>query len=792
MIKKANLLILGLLFITFVSQAQQGVIKGRVFDAKNNENLPFVNIGILGTTNGTSTDDNGNFEIGNLKPGYYNVQVTYIGYETNTIYELQVFNSKPTIVNFAMIEMAQTLDEVVIKPKLFSRPKETPISIKSMGVAEIKRSPGGFGDISKVVQTMPGVASTPASGRNDMIIRGGGPSENKYYVDGFPVNTINHFTTQGASGGVWGIIDANQLKQLNLISGAFPAHSSDALSSVFDIKLKEGSFDKFGGQLNIGSLTRGINGNGHIGDKTSFLFGVRQTNFDLLLAKEPIIPVITDVIAKTVTTLNDKNKVELFAMYADDKLEINTDAEKNDLNLFILSGTPEIKIKTYTFGAKWMKYWDNGSSNLIVSQNKLDNQVDKYQDHDTSKLKLIDYNSTETETKINVTNNFVFDAFRLGFGANYELAKYTIDNHFYWANNTGVHENLDASELDITKYGLYLNASKTFLNDKLSIALGTRIDGNNYSDEFSNPFKQFSPRTSISYQVNDKLSINANTGIYYQNPAYSSFGYRENDVLINKENKITPIKSTHYIAGFDYNTNINSQITVEGFYKKYDNYPMSVVNQTSLANVGTGFGIFGSEALTPTTKGKSLGVEFMYQQKIYKSLYGMLSYTFVNSEFTNANDKYISSAWDYGNILSATLGKRFKHNWELGVKWVYYGGSPYTPYDNDASALISNWDVSNGGIRDVSKLNTERTKSYHQLDIRIDKKFYFKKWNLNFYADVQNVYNYSGGVPPYLILDRDANFNPQVSPSKPNSYLLKEEEFKGSGIIPNVGVIIEL
>jgi len=791
MIKKANLLFLGLLLIHFAGKAQQGVIKGRVLDAKNNESLPFVNVSILDTTKGTSTDDKGSFEIGNLKPGYYNIQATYIGYETNTIYEIQVFNSKPTIVNFAMIELAQTLDEIVIKPKLFSRPKETPMSIKSLGVTEIMRSPGGGRDISRVVQTLPGVASSPASNRNDMIIRGGGPSENKFYVDGFEVNAINHFTTQGASGGVWGIIDANQLKQLNLISGAFPAYANNALSSVFDIELKEGNIDKFDMQLNLGILQRGLNANGHIGKNTTFLTGIRQANFDLIFPNRTIIPSFTDVIAKTVTKINDKNKIELFGLMAFDDLNFNTDVEKTDEHLYSLERVRRIKQNTYTLGVKWMKYWDNGSTNIILSRNSLTNDITKHKDNDETQLKLLDYYAEETTNTLAIRNKLYFKDYKLGFGASYKYKAQTVDNLSYRVNANGIQPIDFETELNFQKMGLYINGSKSYLDNALDVSIGVRTDFSNYSDQFSNPLEQISPRISLSYALSDKLSLNANTGIYYQDPSFTSLAFIENDVLINKENEIKPIQSTHYIAGLEYNTAINSSITLEGFYKQYANYPFSVNDQISLANKGAGFGVYGAESLTSTSKGRSYGLEIMYQQKLYKGFYGMLSYTYIKSEFTNDDDNYIASSWDYGHILSATIGKRFKRNWEVGAKWVFYGGTPYTPYDENASANIQNWDTRNKGILDYSKLNTLRTNNYHQLDIRVDKKFYFRKWNLNLFADIQNVYDYIGGVPPNLILDRDANFETQLDPNNPNSYVTKYAKPEGFGLRPNIGIIVE-
>jgi hypothetical protein len=211
-----------------------------------------------------------------------------------------------------------------------------------------------------------------------------------------------------------------------------------------------------------------------------------------------------------------------------------------------------------------------------------------------------------------------------------------------------------------------------------------------------------------------------------------------------------------------------------------------------LANKGAGFGVYGAEELASTSEGRSYGLEFMYQQKLYKGFYGIFAYTFVKSEFTNGDEKYTPSSWDYGNIISLSLGKRFPNNWEIGSKWIFYGGRPYTPFDISTSSLKENWDTKNQGILDYSQLNTLRTNSYHQLDIRIDKKFYFSNFNLNLYIEIQNVFDYSDGLIPNLILDRDENYEPQDDPINSDSYLTKIVEQEGLGVRPNIGFIIEL
>lgn len=779
-----------LMLISVVGYAQTGVISGTVKDLQTGEVLPFVSIAIQNTTIGTTTDENGAFKLQNLSPGYFNLQLSYVGYKTKIVSEIEVFNHKPVILEITMQPNVANLDEVVIRPEVFYKPVESPNSIRSLGVTEIKRAPGSGQDISRVIQTLPGVASSPASNRNDIIIRGGGPSENQFFVDDFEVNAVNHFTTQGASGGVWGIIDANHLRNFDLSTGAFPIYADNALSSVFDLDLKKGNTEKFETQINLGTLQRGLNVNGHAGKKVSFLAGVRQANFDLLFASRPIIPKFTDGIVKIDINLTPKSTLSIFSLAAIDNLDFNTDVEATDENLAALERVRKIDQTTYTIGAKWLQQWKNGNSKLVYSHNSLQNTVTKYIDNDASKPKILDYTSTETAHRFDLKNTFYFGNLKFTSGLLYKNQQYDVANKSFQVGANGITPVDFSNVLSVHQYGFFGALSMKFFSNKLDISAGFRADANDYSDAFSNLLEQISPRIALAFSVTDALKINASYGLYYQNPSLTSLGFVVNDELVNK-NTLKPIANTQYVAGAEYQTKFNASFSVEGFYKIYKNYPLSVNDQISLANLSAGFGVFGDEALDATSEGRSYGLELFYQQKLFENFYGMLSYTWVNSEFTNGNDEFIASSWDYRHILSATIGKRFNNNWEIGAKWVYYGGIPYTPYDLEASSLIENWDLKNRGILDYTLLNAERSSAYHQLDVRVDKKFFFGKWSLNIFADIQNVYNYVGGMAPDLILDRDADYQPQTDPANPNAYLTKYADEQGYGIRPNIGIIVE-
>jgi hypothetical protein len=261
--------------------------------------------------------------------------------------------------------------------------------------------------------------------------------------------------------------------------------------------------------------------------------------------------------------------------------------------------------------------------------------------------------------------------------------------------------------------------------------------------------------------------------------------------LKNKENDLKYILAEHSVFGIEYLTDFSSRFTVEGFFKKYSRYPFSINDSLSLANIGSDFGVVGNEEVKSISEGRAYGVEFLYQQKMVKGFYGIVAYTFVNSEFKDKNGSYVPSSWDSKHLVSLTGGKRFKKGWELGMRWLFSGGSPYTPYDIATSSLKSAWDINGRGLLDYNQLNTQREANFHQLSIRVDKKIYLKKFSMNFYLDIQNAYGYKTKVAPLLLIVKDENGQPLTDPNDPARYQTKLVD-NDSGIVqPSIGIIIE-
>lgn len=800
-----NHTLLTLLFsiVSIVTLAQNGIIKGRVYNPINNESVPFANVVIQGTSTGSVTDIDGNYEITGLEPKLYNLEVSSIGFEKKVVYEIQTFNNRPVYIDVELSENTQLLEAVEVTASPFSKKEEAPVSLRTIGVSEIERNPGGNRDISRVIQSLPGVASPP-SFRNDIIIRGGAPNENRFYLDGIEVPNINHFATQGASGGPVGLINVNFIREVEFYSAAFPADRGNALSSVFDFALKEGNPDGIKGNVTIGSSDYGLTLDGPIGKKTTYIFSVRRSYLQFLFSalRLPFLPIYNDSQFKVKTRLNEKNEITLIGLGAFDQFELNQaandgvdDAATLERNQYILGNIASNDQWSYTVGASYKHFADRSFQQVVVSRNHLNNSAVKYQDNDDSveSNKILDYQSQEIENKVRLEHTYRNAGWKWNVGAGYENARYTNNtfNRFVTASGQVLTADFD-SELFVNKYALFTQVSKGFVKDKLKLSLGLRTDWTGYNDAMKNPLEQLSPRLSASYVFAPKWSLNASVGRFYQLPPYTIMGFRNNaDELVNQQNGIDYILCDHYVAGLEYLPFTNTKMSVEGFYKRYDDYPFLTTDSVSLANLGSDFGVIGNEPAVPLSMGRAYGLELLVQQKLTKGFYGILAVTLVRSEFEDKTGMYRPSAWDNGQVVTLTAGKKFKGNWEVGVRFRYLGASPYTPYDVALSSNKVNWDLRGVGILDYDRLNSERTGAVHQLDARVDKRWFFKKWSLDVYFDVQNAYNYQAPLAPFITVERDENDAPIEDPNDPTKYDTKlVENFSGT-LLPSIGVIIE-
>lgn len=790
-------------FLSLSLYAQEtGSISGKVVDEISQEPVPFANVVVQGTQIGAATDLDGKFTIEKVPFGYQKLEVSAVGFAPKTSTDVLVTKASSPYIEIELTATTTQLKEVVVQTSKFKKTEESPLSLQTLGVEEIERNPGGNRDISKVIQSLPGVAST-TSFRNDIIIRGGSPNENRFYLDGVEVPVINHFQTQGSSGGPVGIINVNFIREVDFYSGAFPANRGNALSSVLEFKQKDGNNENWNFRGTLGSSDVGLTADGPIGENTTFIGSIRRSYLQFLFQalKLPFLPTFTDSQFKLKHKFNNKNQITFIGLGAFDEFRLNEsvndgidDPDELERNNFILGNIPVNEQWNYTVGAVYKHFGEKSFQTIVLSRNHLNNQAYKYEGNDESSEDnlVLDYNSVEIENKLRIENDSRLGVYKLNVGVNLDQAIYTNSTFRKNATVQGLQIIDFDSEIDLLRYGIFGQVSRPVFNSRLTLSLGFRLDGNSFSSDMANPLDQFSPRFSASYSLTDRWSLNFNTGRYFQLPPYTILGYRDmQGSLVNKENNVKYIQSDHLVAGVQFNPTSSSKITVEGFYKLYSQYPFSLTDSISLANLGADFGVIGNESVSSTSEGRSYGVEFLAQQRSAKGWYGIVAYTLVRSEFKDKNNEFVASSWDSRHIVSLTGGRKFKNNWELGLRWRYVDGQPFTPYNVSASALRSNWDARGNALPNYNLLNAERVPAFHQLDVRIDKVWYFSKWSLNVYLDIQNLYNFQAKEQDILLPVSNPDGSFEIDDQDPNRYEMKTIENTAGSIIPTTGIIID-
>jgi hypothetical protein len=790
--------LLSLLFlIPALGIGQSGTIKGKVTNEKNNEPVPFTNIIIDGKpTQGATSDIDGNFTISGVEPGYVKLVASSVGYKKTITEDFLVTKAHSVFVTIGMKELVVSLEEIEVRPDVITRKEESPVSMQTLTIQEIERSPGSNRDISKVIQSLPGVASTPAF-RNDIIIRGGGPSENRFFLDGVEIPYINHFSTQGASGGPVGIINVDFVRDVELYSSAFPANRGNALSSVMELKQIDGNKEKFGGRVAIGSSDLALTLNTPIGNNSSLILSYRRSYLQLLFQalKLPFLPSYNDYQIKYKIDLDRKNQLTFISIGALDNSSLNTGIKDPDeYQRYLLGSLPVINQWSYAIGLVYRHFRDNGYGTWVASRNMLNNEQTKYFNNvELPDSLILKYNSQESENKLRYDGLTTIGDWKLAYGAGLEYSKYT--NKTYqkvFIQNQA--RTLDYnSMIDLFKWNINAQVSKPFFRDKLTLSLGFAMDANSYNNLMNNMLNQITPRFSLSYNFSKKWYLNFNTGRYNQLPAYTTLGFRNNQgTLVNDSLGIKYITADHIVLGLEFLPVQNSKISLEGFYKFYRNYPFSLADSVAIASKGVTYGAFGDEPVTSTAKGRAYGLELYYRNANLFKFNIIFSYTFVRSEFTNYQGDYIPSAWDNRHLISLQVGRKFKYNWEIGAKWRFVGGAPYTPWDENKSSLVSAWDAQGRGYLNYDEFNTLRLTSFNQLDIRIDKGFYFKKWSLMFYLDVQNVLNFKAKQQDLLVNTQpDGSTVKYIDPDGNERYSLRTIPNSSGTILPSIGIMVD-
>ncbi len=808
------------LFLTLVVPATQGLaqpngrISGTVLDKSTQRPLFNANVLIEGTSTGAVTDSAGGFRIAGLVPRSYNILISLVGYKSQTIYNAIVNSGNEKTYSIELEPELNTLQAVVVqanKQSVRSATLETPLSTQKLTSEEIKSNPGGNFDISKVIQALPGVGGGQQGGgfRNDIIIRGGGPNENVYYLDGIEIPVLNHFQTQGSSGGPQGLLNVSFIEDVKLSSSAFDARYDNALSSVFQFKQRTGNPNQVQGNVRLSATEVAATLEGPLSKskKTTFLASARRSYLELLFSALdlPIRPNYWDFQTKITHKIDNKTTLSFIGLGAIDEFSFAPIKSATPEKLYILNSNPLINQWNYTGGITLKRLIENGFINVAISRNTFNNNITRYEDNvlKLASQQTLSYQSAETENKLRLDVNRTIDGWKISYGAVAQLAEYTnttfnvirkeLRDSSGGIIQPAVINNFVSPLKNFWRYGAFVQLGKRFFDNRLGISGGFRTDMNSFTTSGSNGLKTLSPRVSFSYALANQITLNASAGRYFKIPPYTILGFAQGGVLVNKNSNYQ--QSDHYVTGVEYLPNDGLRFTLEGFYKAYRNVPVSVRDGISLANLGGDFNVLGNEAVTTNGKGRAYGLELFAQKKLTDRFFGIFSYTFYRSKYSGTNKILVPSSWDNQHLLSVTWGYKFKRNWELGLKFRYQGGAPYTPYDLEASR--ANYLSKGEGIFDYARLNSQRLGGFNSSDVRIDKKWNFRKTTIDLFLDVTNWYVARSPAVTSYTFKRNADNtaivitdNRTIKPDGSNAIpvLLQNDDPQ---VTPTIGFIIE-
>jgi hypothetical protein len=739
------------------SKQPTGTIQGKIIDAETKAPLIGTNVSLVGTVQGAASDMGGSFVISKVPVGSYVLRFDYMGYEQFKKTDVIVRSERITFVNVELKMVAIETDEVSVTAGYFSESKEEPTSVINFSYEEIRRAPGSAGDVSRILMTLPSIAKVNDQS-NNLIVRGGNPIENTFYIDNIEIPNINHFPHQGASGGPIGLLNVDFIQDVTFYSGGFSSMYGDKLSSIMDISFREGNRDEFDGQLDLnfsgfGGVAEGPLFNG----KGSWLFSGRRSYLDFVVdvfdVGSTVAPIYGDMQGKIVYEINQSHKLMLLGVFADDHNA--PDRKTGQENYMTHYGNQDLY--QATTGLNWRAIWGkSGYSNtsLAYTSNKYDE--DWYET--TTGIYEIRNRTGEQALKLRNINHFRLNknnSFEFGIEAKKLIEDY---DNWYAESTNDIGEPVPAltlkNEITGNKIGGFINY---ILNPftRLTTTLGLRADYFSFNENLV-----ASPRFAFSYQLTHKFSLNGSAGIFYQNLPLLLLVQN-----ITNKNMATP-KAIHYVLGINHLLTNNTRLTLEVYQKNYKNFPIDPLQPELFIIDGSYFNNYGE--LADNGEALSRGVELMIQKKLAKNFYGLASASFFRSRYKGGDDVWRDRNFDNRVTFSLEGGYKPNNKWEFSMRWIFAGGVPYTPFNVEESKVLHR------AVYDKNKINQVRYPDYHSMNIRFDRRFNFSRSNVVFYLSVWNTYNRKN-IANYFWNDKDQ----------------KQDEVFQWGLLPIFGVEYE-
>jgi hypothetical protein len=785
-----------LLFASSVGSHAQAVLSGQIIFTQGTHVASGWAVVLTTSPNvqefRTKSDSEGRFRFENLPSGLANLTVTGDeGLYIKTIHELWINAVKPNELSIE-IEPIQVLGEAVVTAEAFRSTNESPLSIKSIGWAEMQRMPGAVLDLSKVIQSFPGILPKPSFGYA-ISLRGGSPAENGYRFDGIDVPTINHFSIQGASGGAVSLINLDHVQNTELQTGAFASSFGNVLSGTLSMEGRNGRSDRLGLRITLGQTDYGATLEGPLGKKTRFTASARNSfsQYYFRLFKIPVLPAYQDAQVRVVHQIDRRRDLTLLAIGGWDRYFLYpADSSASDALLYNVGYIPEGTQHTAVGGIRFRSFDERGQWTVVLSQDRIVNRAAKFNGNTGLEAdRQLAYDASETNQRLRLERRQSMGLGTLSYGTSLERRAYHLDLwNVRWTGSA-----IDTVAMaDTTAYGTAA-AFTTWeqpLGPRATATFGLRADAASISTSTANPLNNLSPRLALRYLLSEHWTANANLGQYSQLPpaiiqaANTAQGRREDlaSALVRQA-----------AAGVEYQNGKTYRVSIEGYYKGYQRYPFLVQDQISYANAIGAYVAVGDQASTPTGEGRAYGLEVFLQQKLKGKYWWMASYHFGKTEFQTAAGTWAPSVWDSRHSGSITAGRVWGKGWQAGIKARYSSGTPFTPFDEATSAIQANWDLLQRGVFDYANVNSRRLASFSQIDFRIDKVTARKNYSITWYLDLQNLGSNDYPLMPYLTVKRDpASKLPMVDPNDPTRYAMQLLRSDTGRTLPTLGFILEL
>ncbi|HLP15126.1 MAG TPA: TonB-dependent receptor [Bacteroidota bacterium] len=742
---------------------QGGVISGRVTDAATGAVVPFQNVVVVGTHFGARTDNEGRFILRNIPDGVYEVRVSGIGYASvsTTVKLRKQQNDKADDLSLSLRQEDVAMAEVEISVAAETRGADMPVSLRTLSMRALSTAAGSMDDAARALTALPGVAPMRLE-RNDLIVRGGAPSENLFMVDNFEVPTISHFSVQGAGAGASSMIGTDLIERATFSAGGFGVRSGDRLSSVVSLSLRNGDREAYHTSATISATQFGMSAEGPLSSTGSFITSARRSFLEPVFKAYDMsfAPVYWDGMAKAVLNPGTADRMVILAVGASDRMQLFDDTEgKREENSAYVFGTQDLLMT----GVSWEHVAKSWFTRVSLTHDL--GSYTYYQPEAANRpVSTIDLRSSESALSMDVIV-MPWSHFEASIGVKTKLMAFR--EHVLlltvpWFLNVEGNLSSISGQMDTTgwKHSAYLQLTQTV--GPLTISAGVRADQFTLIDD---PFVA-APRSSLIWRISNDWELSASAGRYYQAPAETW--------LVNPYNRhLKHMGADQAVAGISVAPGgADWKILLEAYAKSYFNYPVSIevpcLSVFNTGSSGSNFKDFGLDSLTSAGTGKSQGIELTVQRRFSETspFSGSLSLAWSMSRFTALDEVERPADHDRRWILNAACEYNFSPHWDLSTAFRLYTGHPYT------DVLI----LTRGTMKQyIAQYNQLRVGTNHSLDVRLTRRWKSGSASIDVFVDVQNLYNKKPFDTPELDL---------------TTRLYRETAMVG--IVPSVGIIIRL